>query len=105
MVLLEKKIKSMNGVAVGPDQYPQIYAMAQKCAERLGIGIPQVYIIFNPTLNAYTLAAEGTGDMIVIHSALVEACTPDELHFVIGHECGHIHNQHCIYNSLGQLLS
>ena len=31
--------------------------------------------------------------------------TPDELHFVIGHECGHIHNQHCIYNSLRQLLS
>jgi Zn-dependent protease with chaperone function len=56
-------------------------------------------------MNAYTLAAEGSGDMIVIHSALVEALTPEELHFVIGHESGHIHNQHCIYNTLGQILT
>ena len=96
---------SMQGVAVGPNQYPHIYAMAQDCAERLGIGIPQVFIKFDPTMNAYTLAAEGSGDMIVIHSALVEAMTAEELQFVIGHECGHIHNQHCIYNTLGQILT
>lgn len=104
-VLLQKQIMSMQGVAVGPNQYPHIYAMAQDCAERLGIGIPQIFIKFDPILNAYTLAAEGTGDMIVIHSALVEALTPEELHFVIGHECGHIHNQHCVYNTLGQVLA
>ncbi len=104
-VLLQKQIMSMQGVAVGPNQYPHIYAMTQNCAERLGIGIPQVFIKFDPTMNAYTLAAEGSGDIIVIHSALVEALTPEELHFVIGHECGHIHNQHCIYNTLGQILA
>ena len=104
-VLLQKQIMSMQGVAVGPNQYPHIYAMAQDCAERLGIGIPQVFIKFDPTMNAYTLAAEGSGDMIVIHSALVEAMSPEELRFVIGHESGHIHNQHCVYNTLGQILA
>jgi Zn-dependent protease with chaperone function len=104
-VLLQKQIMSMQGVAVGPNQYPHIYAMAQSCAERLGIGIPQVFIKFDPTMNAYTLAAEGSGDMIVVHSALVEALTAEELLFVIGHECGHIHNQHCIYNTIGQILA
>jgi Zn-dependent protease with chaperone function len=28
----------------------------------------------------------------------------DELRFVIGHECGHIHNQHVTYLTLGYLL-
>jgi Zn-dependent protease with chaperone function len=102
---IQKQIMSMKGVAVGPKQFPHIYSIAQDCAERLGIGIPQVFILYNPVMNAYTLATEESGDMLVLHSALVEAMTPDELRFVIGHECGHIHNLHSVYNTLGQILS
>jgi len=102
---IQKQMLAMKGIVVGPQQYPEIYATAQDCAERLGIGVPQVYILYNPVINAYTLATEESGDMIVIHSSLVEACTPAELKFIIGHECGHIHNLHSVYNNLGIALS
>jgi Zn-dependent protease with chaperone function len=104
-VAMQKQIMSMRGVAVGPKQFPRIYSIARDCAERLGIGIPQVFILYNPVMNAYTLATEESGDMLVLHSSLVEVMTDEELRFVIGHECGHIHNQHSVYNSLGQILS
>ena len=47
-------------------------------------------------LNAGTY---GTNEesFIVVHSALVDAYTDEELRFVIGHECGHIHNSHVVY--------
>jgi Zn-dependent protease with chaperone function len=102
---MKKQILSMQGVAVGPNQFPRIYTIAQDCAERLGIGIPQVFVLYQVQMNAYTLATEESGDMLVLHSSLVEAMTDEELRFVIGHECGHIHNSHSVWNSLGQILS
>jgi Zn-dependent protease with chaperone function len=98
---IQKQLLAMQGVMVGPQQYPEIYKMAQDNAEILGIGIPQIYILYHPIINAYTLATEEAGDMIVIHSALVEACTPSELKFIVGHECGHIHNLHSVFNNIG----
>src|SRR5690606_30727097 len=48
------------------------------------------------TLNAATY---GTDDesFIMVHSALVDHYTDEELRTVIGHECGHIHNCHVVY--------
>lgn len=42
--------------------------------------------------------------IIVIHSGLYERFTSGELKCVIGHECGHIHNMHGVYNVLGNIL-
>src|SRR5262249_4526443 len=60
------------------------------------IGMPQVFVVSDPRLNAGTL---GTNEdsFIAVHSALVDQYTDDELLTVIGHECGHIHNSHVAY--------
>ena len=89
---------------VGPDQYPDVYQMGSDCARTLGIGIPNIYIVNDQTLNAYTIGTDDIEPLIVIHSGLYERMTPGELRCVIGHECGHIHNQHGIYNMLEQLM-
>jgi len=83
-------------VKVGPSQFPRVWDLTVRCAETLGIEPPTVYIRNNPTLNAMTY---GTNDdaFILVHSALVDHFTDDELMSVIGHECGHIHNDHVVY--------
>jgi Zn-dependent protease with chaperone function len=100
-----KQIQNMQGVAVSPQQYPEIYAIGEDCAKRLGIGIPQIFVYFSPLFNAYTIATDNVAPMIVISSALVEALEPQELKFVIGHECGHIHNLHGVYNTAVELMT
>jgi len=104
-VPLYKQIQQMQGVAVGSQQYPEIYGMGEDCARRLGIGIPQIFVYYSPVLNAYTIATDDVAPMIVLSSALVEAFEPEELKFVIGHECGHIHNLHGVYNTLVELMT
>lgn len=97
IVARETQKINQQGLAVGPNQFPEIYQMGVDCAKRLGIGIPNIYVINDPTINAYTIAGDDTSPMIALHSGIIERMTPGELKCVIAHECGHIHNQHTLY--------
>ncbi|MCA9594119.1 MAG: M48 family metallopeptidase [Myxococcales bacterium] len=85
-----------HAVKVGPRQFPRVHGLAEQCARTLGIPTPTLYVVNNPHLNAATY---GTNDdsFIMVHSALVDHLTDEELKSVIGHECGHIHNNHVVY--------
>jgi hypothetical protein len=85
-----------HAVKVGPRQFPRVHALAETCSQTLGIATPVLYVVNNPHLNAATY---GTNDdsFVMIHSALVDHLSDEELMSVIGHECGHIHNSHVVY--------
>ena len=85
-----------HSVKVGPRQFPRVHALANACAEELGINPPTVYIVNNPVMNAATVGTN-EASVIMIHSALVDHFNDAELLSVIGHECGHIQNQHVVY--------
>jgi len=85
-----------NAVQVSSRQFSRIDSIAKDCANTLGIVPPSVFIVKSPTLNAGTFGTDEES-FIVVHSALVDAYTDEELRFVIGHECGHIHNSHVVY--------
>ena len=84
------------GVKVGPNQFPRVHRLGLKCARTLGITPPTIYIVNSPILNAATY---GTNEdaFVLINSALVDHMSDAELLCVIGHECGHIHNNHVVY--------
>lgn len=91
-------------MAVGPTQFPEIYQISCDCAKTLGIGIPNVFIENNPTMNAFTYAMDDIEPIVVVHSGLMERMTLGELKYIIGHECGHIQNYHSAYEYLSQLV-
>ena len=100
----EIQIFNQQALAVGPHQYPEIYQMGVECAHKLGIGVPNIFVYTNPYMNAFTYATDDTSPMIVLFSGIVDRMTPGELKCVIGHECGHIHNQHCVYQNVIQSI-
>ena len=85
-------------VKVSPQQFPNIHALAVKCSETLHIAVPTIYISPALALNAHTF---GTDDdaYIVINGMLVDHLTEPELLDVIGHECGHIQNNHVVFTT------
>jgi Zn-dependent protease with chaperone function len=85
-----------SSVKVSDRQFPRIHGLTKECAQTLGINVPQVYIVNNPTLNAGTFGTEEES-FILVHSALVDHYSDEELRTVLGHECGHIHNAHVVY--------
>jgi Zn-dependent protease with chaperone function len=104
-VPIRKEEYNLKYLKVGPSQYPRIYEQVKECARLLGIGIPEVFIKPDVAeLNAETIASEDSAPVMVLTSALVERLTPGELKTVIGHECGHIHNNHSIYKTAADIL-
>jgi Zn-dependent protease with chaperone function len=85
-----------NAVKVSDRQFPRIQSLTRDCAEQLGIPVPQVYIVNSPHLNAATFGTDEES-FILVHSALVDHYSDEELRTVLGHECGHIHNAHVVY--------
>lgn len=105
IVPLERKRLNMDCTKVGPSQFSEIYEMGKKCAKILGIGVPEIYISNDiKQINAYAIATEDISPVIVLYPEIVRRFTPDELLTVIGHECGHIHNNHGVYNIAARYL-
>ena len=87
------KSNQKNLIRVSGKNFKNIHKISKLAAHRLKISLPEIFIINNPSYNAYA-----TGFFqyayIVVHDSLVQDLTPEELLFVIGHEMGHIKCQH-----------
>ena len=84
-------------VKVTERQFPKLHQICMACSSRLHIPTPTVYVAPDVgVLNAHTF---GTNEdaFIVLNGVLVDHLSDEELHFVIGHECGHIQNNHVVY--------
>lgn len=83
----------------GSLKHSEIYDAVKVCAERLQISVPTAYVRNAPNkYEIYSVAADGTEPFIVVTSGLADICTKEELRFLVGCECGHIQNNHCIFN-------
>lgn len=95
-----------NAVAVTPTQFPDVYDMACDCARRLGIAVPNVFISSSHgVLNASAYCVDDVQPVIKIYSSLYERLTPGELKAIIGHECGHIQNNHAVYENIANMIA
>ncbi len=93
-----------DSVWVSPAQFPDVHRLLARCAERLGMAIPRLLLGGDAaSLMAFTTGTDR--ECFVYASALmVREYTPDEMLFIIGHECGHIQNHHVTYVTLAQVL-
>jgi Zn-dependent protease with chaperone function len=80
-------------IRASDSHYPELARLAKVAAFRLGVTLPEVYVDQQVVPNAYT-SGFWRKHWIVVHSCLLDLCTPGELLFVIGHEMGHIKRQH-----------
>ena len=93
-----------NAIKVGKNQFPDIYQIAQKQSELLGLKtVPSVYILQSGgVLNAFAARFLGS-NYIVLYSEIVETAYEQDksiLEFIIGHELGHIRQNHMLKNLL-----
>jgi Zn-dependent protease with chaperone function len=94
---VEKSRMLGTSVKVTGKQFPKLAKLAERCADTLRIPLPTLYVSPNiGSLNAHTF---GTAEdpYIVVNAALIDHLSDDELLDVIGHECGHIQNNHVVY--------
>ncbi|HKQ78833.1 MAG TPA: FHA domain-containing protein [Blastocatellia bacterium] len=76
-------------VRVSPRQFPELYDLTAKAAERLSHPQVPVYVKRQSEMNIYTVGL-WQQPIIVLTSSLVDQMEPDNLQFFIGREIGHI---------------
>jgi Zn-dependent protease with chaperone function len=94
---LEKSRMLGTAIKVTEKQFPRVHALGVRCADTLRIARPTIYV--SPNIGALNAHTFGTTDdaYIVLNAALIDHLTEPELLDVIGHECGHIQNNHVVY--------
>ncbi|MFB6262311.1 MAG: M48 family metallopeptidase [Bradymonadaceae bacterium] len=101
---MEKNELLGTSVKVTRRQFPELYDRLVDCADQLDVAPPTVYVSRDAELNAGTYGTE-TEAFIVLNSGLVESFEGPELSFVLGHECGHLQNNHVVYQTAAQFLA
>ena len=89
---------------VSSRQFPHLHGQVVECAELLDIPTPTVYVTESPHINAGTYGTN-TESFIVVNSALIDKLDEEEVKFVIGHECGHIQNNHVVYHTAAKFMA
>lgn len=88
-----------SSLPVNSASFQEIDRIVNDCVLTLGIKKPYVVIDNSTGFNAYTTGSDEE-PFIVLGSILVRVMSPQQLKFVIGHECGHIAMGHVMYHTL-----
>lgn len=91
-------------VRVSEKQLPHLHQLLLGACRILDLDPPQLYVQQNPVPNAYTFAMRGKQPFMVLHTALIDILTPQEIQAVIAHELGHLKCEHGVYLTLANLM-
>ena len=93
------------GTWVNQHNNPRVHGLTKACAKVLALDyLPEICILESPKMNAFTIGRKDK-PIIVLFSTLVEKSSDGELAAVIGHEMGHVKNDHQPYHTLAYLIS
>ena len=99
-------ILGMSGAKkIGPDDHPRLYNVVEEMKIASGLQkMPDIYIIDDPALNAFSTGRDPDHAAVAITSGLLNKLNRDELQGVIGHEIGHIANRDIRLMMLASIL-
>ncbi|RMH60712.1 MAG: protease HtpX [Zetaproteobacteria bacterium] len=81
-----------------------VYETVKELAEREGIRMPEVWVYWDDTPNAFATGPTRNNAMVAVSSGLAMQMSDDELRAVLAHEVGHIANGDMIASTLLQGL-
>lgn len=83
-------------VKVTDQQYPRVYEAAKRAGAALHVRVPVVFAAPTSSIKVKVLGTEDAPHLIV-NLELAEKLSDDELVAAIGHELGHVQNNHILY--------
>jgi heat shock protein HtpX len=84
---------------------PQLWNVVEEMTIASGLAqMPKVYVIDDPTLNAFAVGYRPHKAAVAVTSGLLKRLNRDELQGVIGHELGHIRNLDVRFMTLASVM-
>lgn len=77
---------------IGEKDYPELYHIVQNLAIGDGLPMPKVYIVQDPSPNAFATGRDPQHAAVAVTSGILERLNKSELEGVIAHELSHVKN-------------
>ena len=90
---------------ISPDDNPRLYNVVEEMKIASGLEkMPDIYIIEDPSLNAFATGRNPKRASVAITSGLLEKLNRDELQGVIAHEMSHVRNRDVLLMAMCSVL-
>jgi heat shock protein HtpX len=83
---------------------PELFDMVQRLTQKARLPMPKLYMVNNPTPNAFAFGRTQSDSGIAVHAGLLSALNKDEVEGVLAHEIGHINNRDVTVMTLASVL-
>jgi heat shock protein HtpX len=85
-------LASSHAREVTAEQAPQLYNVVNEMAVAAGVPMPRVYIIDDPSPNAFATGRDPQHSSVAVTTGLLSKLNREELQGVLGHEMSHVRN-------------
>jgi heat shock protein HtpX len=85
-------LSSSHAQKVSAQQAPALYDVVNEMAIAAGVPMPKVYIINDPSPNAFATGRDPQHSSVAVTTGLLQKMTREELQGVLGHELSHVRN-------------
>ena len=85
-------LAAMGAQEANPQQYPQLNNVVQALAIGDGLPLPKVYVINDPSPNAFATGRDPNHASVTVTTGLLQMMNREELEGVLAHEMSHIKN-------------
>ena len=88
---------------VGPEH--RLYQMTARLAQRAGLPMPKVYLIPDPSPNAFATGRNPSHAAVAATQGILEVLSESELEGVIAHELAHVKNRDILISSVAATIA
>jgi heat shock protein HtpX len=97
----DKIVLKMKGARpVDRESAPDLYAIVEELAAKDNVPMPKVYIVDDPTPNAFATGRNIHHAAVAAHTGILDILTHDELKGVLAHELGHVKNHDILISTI-----
>ena len=83
---------------------PELFEIVSRLTLKAHLPMPKLYLVNNPTPNAFAFGRTQSDSNIAVHAGLLSALNKDEIEGVLAHEIGHINNRDVTVMTLASVL-
>jgi heat shock protein HtpX len=98
-------LKMYRAREVSPQDNPELYQTVRQIAEKANLPMPRVYMIPNPSPNAFATGRNPEHAVVAVTEGLVKLMNRDEIAGVLSHEMAHVKNRDILIGSIAATMA
>jgi heat shock protein HtpX len=88
-----------------PEVYRRVAPIVQRLAERMGLPMPKLYIIAEPSPNAFATGRNPSHASVAFTSGILQLMNDQEIEGVVAHELGHVLHRDILISSVAATIA